>query len=442
MNFRTILLCAAIALTGCDKLPKPKKPTPTPTPTPVATPTPAPTPKPTPIPTPTPLVIDTTAQAIVLCYHRFEDKPHDSLAIKPAEFEAQMQELKDKGIVVISMDDFLAWRRGEKNIPAKSAVISIDDGYVSGYKVAWPILKKFNYPFTMYIYTDYVKGGPKSGGQSMTWEEIGEMRDAGVDIASHTVSHSNLNIKKGKTPEQYQQWLDTELGESKKILETQLGIKVRTLAYPYGNHNELVRQTAMKEGYEAAFTVYGQHMHNTGDPAMIGRYAVTSTDPKIFAAAINFSGGTSLGQAGAPTAMPAAATMLSQPMQGETISDPKPTIKINLATLGALDPKTVEMRISGFGIVPATYDPASQLLTYNMEQRLRERDITVIVSGRVGGKKAAASWSFHFDPNATPAATPVETAPAAAGATPNPFTPAATPAAKGEGNIPPMVPAQ
>ncbi len=429
-------LALAFVLAGCGKMPKlHPAATPTPTPVPVATPTPAPTPP----PTPAPVVFDTSSQAIVFCYHRFEDKPHDSLAIKPAEFEAQMQALKDNGIAVISMDDFLAWRRGEKNIPAKSAVISIDDGYLSGYKVAWPILQKFGYPFTMYIYTDYVKGGPKSGGQSMTWEQIAEMRDAGVDIASHTVSHSNLNIKKGKTPEQYQQWLETELGESKKILEQQLGIKVKTLAYPYGNHNELVRKLVIENGYEAAFTVYGQHLHYTGDPAMVGRYAITSTDPKIFAQAINFNGSSSPGQAGAPTAMPAAAAMLTQPMQGETISDPKPTLKVNLAAFGALDPKTVEMRISGFGIVPATYDPATQLLSYPMHQQLREHDVTVIVSARVGGRKAAASWTFHFDPNAAPAPAPAATAPAPAN--PSAPAPAASPAGN-EAAIPPMVPAQ
>jgi peptidoglycan/xylan/chitin deacetylase (PgdA/CDA1 family) len=68
-----------------------------------------------------------------------------------------MQTLKDNGITVIPMADFLAWRRGEKGIPEKAAIISIDDGYLSGYTVAWPILKKFGYPFTMFIYTDYIK---------------------------------------------------------------------------------------------------------------------------------------------------------------------------------------------------------------------------------------------------------------------------------------------
>jgi hypothetical protein len=136
-----------LVLTACKKNPRVAAPvaqeaTPAPFATPVAAP------------------VNLKSEVIVLCYHRFEDKPKDTLAINPADFEAQMQALKDSGIIVISMEDFLAWRRGEKAIPEKAAIISIDDGYLSGYNVAWPILKKFGYPFTMFIYTDYIKGGP------------------------------------------------------------------------------------------------------------------------------------------------------------------------------------------------------------------------------------------------------------------------------------------
>ena len=147
-------LAICLALTACKK----KAQLAAPAAQEVAKATPAPS------ATPAPEPVNLKSEVIVLCYHRFEDNPKDSLAIKPADFEAQMQALKDSGITVISMDDFLAWRRGEKGIPDKAAIISIDDGYLSGYKVAWPILKKFGYPFTMFLYTDYIKGGPKSGG--------------------------------------------------------------------------------------------------------------------------------------------------------------------------------------------------------------------------------------------------------------------------------------
>ena len=279
--------------------------------------------------TPLPEPVNLKSQVIVLCYHRFEDKTKDSLAIKPSDFEAQMQALKDSGIIVISMDDFLAWRRGEKGIPEKAAIISIDDGYLSGYNVAWPILKKFGYPFTIFIYTDYIKGGPKSGGQSISWDQLGEMRDAGVDIEGHTVSHSSLNARKGKNDEQYLAWLKSEIVGSKEMLEKNLGIQIKAFAYPYGLHNQTVRDVVKQAGYEAAFTVWGRRIAYGADPMMIGRYAIESTKPKVFDEAVNFKGAVEGGNAGV---MPAAATMVTQPMDGETVSDSLPGIKANLVS--------------------------------------------------------------------------------------------------------------
>src|SRR5436309_1268623 len=89
-------------------------------------------------------VVDQTAQTIIFCYHRLVDKVrYPGTEITPAAFEAQMKELKDRGITVIPMQDLLAWKRGEKNIPPRCAVISFDDGWKSQYEVAWPIMKKF-----------------------------------------------------------------------------------------------------------------------------------------------------------------------------------------------------------------------------------------------------------------------------------------------------------
>jgi peptidoglycan/xylan/chitin deacetylase (PgdA/CDA1 family) len=354
---------------------------------------------PTPSATATPEPINLKSEVIVLCYHRFEDRPKDSLAIKPADFEAQMQALKDGGITVISMDDFLAWRRGEKGIPEKAAIISIDDGYLSGYNVAWPILKKFGYPFTMFVYTDYIKGGPKSGGQSISWDQLAEMRDAGVDIEGHTVSHSSLNARKGKTDEDYLAWLKGEIVGSKEILEKNLGVRVKAFAYPYGLHNQTVRDVVKQAGYEAAFTVWGRRIAYGADPMTVGRYAIESTKPKVFEEAVNFKGAVEGGNA---AVMPAAATMVTQPMDGETVSDSLPEIKANLATLGNVDPESVTMRISGLGLVPATYDPGTKLVSYKVMQKLYGPQVTVIVSATVNARKTEARWSFNIGSNEPP----------------------------------------
>src|SRR5450432_1886153 len=111
-----------------------------------------------PVPTPVRTGIDQSAQVIISGCHRFvKQVRRPDTEITPEMFEGQMKELKDKNVPVIGMQDFLAWKRGEKNIPPKAAVITFDDGWKSQFEVGWPILKKFGYPVTLFIYTEGIK---------------------------------------------------------------------------------------------------------------------------------------------------------------------------------------------------------------------------------------------------------------------------------------------
>ena len=346
---------------------------------------------------------DTKGSVIALCYHRFEEKPKDAMAVTPAAFEAQMQALKESGFTVIPMQDFLAWRRGEKSIPQKSCLISIDDGYRSGYEVAWPILKKYEYPFTMFIYTAFVKGGALAGGASLSWAELAEMRDAGVDIQSHTTNHQSLRVKKGKFQNQfatYEEWLQNEIAGSKHQLESRLGISVKVLAYPYGIHSEQVRALALASGYEAAFTTYGQRLTYHSPADQLGRYAIEHNKPKIFTDALAMIGGGGGMVESAAASVPgqiAAAGMVTVPMEGEVVHELKPELKANLAALGEVEPGTVEIRVSGVGAVPVKYDPATKLAVGTLLQPLKDRQITVILSALLRGKKVEVRWNFSCD---------------------------------------------
>jgi peptidoglycan/xylan/chitin deacetylase (PgdA/CDA1 family) len=346
--------------------------------------------------------VDTKGSVIVLCYHRFEDKPKDGMAITPAAFESQMQAIADHGFTVIGMQDFLAWRRGEKSIPEKSCLITIDDGYRSGYDVAWPILKKHGFPFTMFVYTAFVKGGALAGGASLSWGELAEMRDAGVDIQSHTVNHQSLRIKKGKFQSQfptYEEWLKNEIAGSKRQIEAQLGVSVQALAYPYGIHSDVIRAIAMEAGYEAAFSTYGQRLTYHSPADQLGRYAVESTKPKIFTDALSMvgGGGGMAESAAGVSGQLAAVSMVTVPGEGETVHDSKPAIKANLATMGDVEPGTVEIRISGVGAVPVKYDPATRLAEAVLLQPLKDRQVTVLLSAQVRGRKVETRWNFVCD---------------------------------------------
>src|SRR5438445_7171372 len=221
-----------------------------------AKPTPAAKATSTPVPTISKPVVDQTAQTIIYCYHRLVDKVrYPGTEITPQVFEAQMKELKDRGITVISLQDLLAWKRGEKNIPSRCAVITFDDGWKSQYEVAWPIMKKFGYTFTMFIYTEGVRGGHFGGGEAITWEQLAEMRDAGIDIEAHSATHQDLRkpydkvARKRLSPPEYEQWLQNEIVGCKQLLEQRLGIKVNCFAVPYGFYNEHIKEVARNAGY-------------------------------------------------------------------------------------------------------------------------------------------------------------------------------------------------
>ena len=359
-------------------------------------------------------VVDQTAQTIIFCYHLLVDKVrYPGTEITPAAFEAQMKELKDRGITVIPMQDLLAWKRGEKNIPPRCAVISFDDGWKSQYEVAWPIMKKFGYPFTMFIYTEGVRGGSLGGGGAITWEQLAEMLDNGVDIEAHTATHQDLREghtitlaspggKKTRTKltgAQYEQWVQNEVVGSKQLLEQRLGIKVNCFAVPFGNYNDHVKELARNAGYEAMFTVYGQPITFTSPLDSLGRYAIEANKPKVFADAVKMIG-TSTGGAAA-VAEVGAKDLATQPADGETVRSALPLIKANLSGIGQIEPGSVQMRVSGLGSVPASYDQKTGTVSYQVTQKLREKSVSVLVSAKSQGKKVEAHWTFGIEEGTT-----------------------------------------
>jgi len=371
--------------------------------------------------TPKKPVVDQTAQVIIFCYHQLVDKIRTPWTqITPTAFEAQMKELKDKGITVISMQDLLAWKRGEKNIPPRCAVITFDDGWKSQYEVAWPIMKKFNYPFTMFIYTEGVRGGALGGGGAITWEQLADMRDNGVDIQAHSATHQDLReghpvtqiepgakrARKKLTGADYEKWIQNEVVGSKELLEQRLGIKVNCFAVPFGNYNEHVKELARNAGYEAMFTVYGQPITFTSPMDSIGRYAIEANKPKVFADAVSMIGASTGG--GTAVAEVGAKDLTTQPADGDTVRTATPLIKANLSSIGQIEPGSVQMRVSGLGLVPANFDPKTGTVSYQVPQKLRDKTCTVIVSAKSEGKKVETHWTFGIEegPATTAASSP------------------------------------
>jgi peptidoglycan/xylan/chitin deacetylase (PgdA/CDA1 family) len=219
------------------------------------------------------------ARVAVLGYHQFENQSSDPWMITPEVFRAQLQALKTANVTVISMDDLLAWRRGERPIPERSTVITIDDGFESAYTTAWPILKEFNYPFTMYVYTRFIGTGHKA----ITWAQLREMSAAGVDIASHSRSHDFMTRPRHRSKAiSYADWLEREMGGAEATIEKQIGKPVTTFAFPYGKHNQQASDLGMNDDYQALFTVKNEPVLFDSPSEKLGRYMIQSTLPITF----------------------------------------------------------------------------------------------------------------------------------------------------------------
>ncbi len=193
----------------------------------------------------------------ILAYHNFTTKESSSYKINIVEFEKQMDYLATHNYSVISLSELLKGLR-DSQLPPKPIVITIDDGFKSTYTLAYPVLKKYNFPATLFIYTNFIE---KNNG-SLTWEEIREMTKNNIEIGSHTLSHCNLlKYKKNENYETYLARIRREIFLSKEILESKIGSKVKFFAYPYGAYSPIIKNLVIQAGYEGI--VNANSMNNT-----------------------------------------------------------------------------------------------------------------------------------------------------------------------------------
>ncbi len=181
-----------------------------------------------------------------IMYHRFGDSRYPSTNITKKQFLEHINELLKPKYNVINIEKALLAIKNIKPVKDKSVVITIDDAYSSVYRYAWPIFKKYNLPFTLFISTDVIDN--KTPGY-MSWEEIRTLRDHGVTIGSQTKSHPHMfKLSEEK--------IIKELSISNKRFIDEIGSAPKIFAYPYGEYNLEVLEQVKLHGFVAAF---GQH---------------------------------------------------------------------------------------------------------------------------------------------------------------------------------------
>jgi peptidoglycan/xylan/chitin deacetylase (PgdA/CDA1 family) len=187
----------------------------------------------------------------ILCYHRFGSRS-SQLAVSPAAFEAQMDYLARNGYHVIPLARLAGFLERGEPIPRKSVVLTIDDGYRSTYEVAFPVLRKYGFHATVFLYSDFV-GVP----DALTWPQMKELEASGlVDIQPHSKTHANLTMRlAGETDARYRDRLRAEVDTPIRLIQDRLAVPSLAYAYPYGDVNETVVDLLKRQGVRAGVTV-------------------------------------------------------------------------------------------------------------------------------------------------------------------------------------------
>jgi peptidoglycan/xylan/chitin deacetylase (PgdA/CDA1 family) len=205
--------------------------------------------------------------ASVLMYHRFGENKYPTTNIKMDQFSDHIKELIKTKYNVIKIQDGLNAIQNISLVKDRSVIITIDDAYSSVFNNAWPILKKYGLPFTLFVSTDVIDN--KTPGY-MSWEEIRILRDNGVTIGSQTKSHPHMhNLSENQIVK------ELEFSNSRFVQE--IGSKPEIFAYPYGEYNLNVVEKIKINGFKAAFGQHSGVAHLSLGLYQLPRFAMNET---------------------------------------------------------------------------------------------------------------------------------------------------------------------
>jgi peptidoglycan/xylan/chitin deacetylase (PgdA/CDA1 family) len=215
----------------------------------------------------------------ILTYHRFAEDCSSPLCMPKKTFERQMRYLKENGYHVITAEDLVAFLEYRQGLPKNSVLITMDDGYRSVYNIAYPILNKYGFKATLFIYTDFV-GVSK---MAITWNQLKEMQANGFAIGSHTIYHSDLTSpKEGESEQEHVARIKKELNGSKKIIDQKLSQNTSFLAYPFGYYDQRSIQMAKEAGYKLAMSVKRGGNPFFANPLTLRRDQILKKDMQSF----------------------------------------------------------------------------------------------------------------------------------------------------------------
>ena len=217
-----------------------------------------------------------TLMLALFYYHCIGEEP---FSVSPSVFRRQMVYLKQRGYRSLRVGEIGA-ELARNTLPSRAVGISFDDGFKNVFTCAVPILEELGFTATCFVTLDYIGSTLWAAPEGNTWrwnrerrgvpcrmldwQDLREMRDRGMEIGAHTITHRNL-------PQLSLPEAGREIRDSKDILQRQLGIEVLSFAYPRGQCNAVLAGIVKESGYTAACTTQFGYVHGGCDPGLVPR---------------------------------------------------------------------------------------------------------------------------------------------------------------------------
>lgn len=308
------------------------------------------------------------AYVTILLYHRFDGTSFPSTNTSSSDFAAQMEYLEKNRYRVLSMDELAGCIEGKMPIPDKGAVITMDDGYLSEYTKAVPILRRYRYPFCVFVYNQAI--GSKN---YMSYDQLKQIRSWGGEVGCHTRTHPYLT---DLPPDR----IRSEIKGSKEILEKNLGHPVQYFAYPFGSYDAGIRAIAREAGFRLMLT---------SDPGSVGAHVEPDRVPRQAIVGSNMH----LKEFALKLEKPPLDVLERVPACGRLSSRTLYRISVKIKDPGVYLPAQVSMFLSEKGRLNAQYDPKTGVISCNDAVRLtRNMDRIIVTARRPDGQYAMDSY--------------------------------------------------
>ncbi len=209
----------------------------------------------------------------ILMYHYIRVNPNPAdrlgfdLSVTPEDFNSQMDWLAGHGYHPIDFNDLRAYFAGQRPLPERPVIVTLDDGYRDLYTTAYPILRAHGFKAVAYIVSGFL-GAPNN----VDRDQVRDMDAGGIEIAAHTVSHVDLT-----RVNDIELW--HQLADCRAELEHLLGHPVVDFAYPAGRFNARAVAAVAAAGYLTATTTEPGTLHSMADRFTWPRVRVRGGEP-------------------------------------------------------------------------------------------------------------------------------------------------------------------